>query len=199
MLISQNCVQVNCTALWSYVQNVTENAARLHYPLLNPMEGKITSSIFRTRKTWFCPLEQLVCFHIMDTMNLITDSLCIDSSKMRVKVSVLTLSQKKSRPELTLPIVLYYTLTLISFLPGFIFYPVIHICEAKWSTVNINAHEFSFVFIHYLSSKLGKKVITNRTKLHQVTENWGKIFTNIQNNALLKIKTNFLFVCLFAF
>ena len=46
---------------------------------------------------------------------------------MRVKVSALTLSKKKSRPELILSVVLCYTVTLIFFMRGFVyFYPVIH-------------------------------------------------------------------------
>lgn len=41
-------------------------------------------------------------------------------------------------------------------------------------------------------SKLGQKIITNETMLHQIIDNWeGEIFTKIQNNSLVKIKTNF--------
>lgn len=61
----------------------------------------------------------------------------------------------------------------------------------KQNEVNINAQDFYFTFIYFLSSKLGK-LLQIEPCYSQVTENWGgKIFINIQNNSLVKIKTNY--------
>ena len=107
-----------------------------------------SSSLFSTREN--STLEWLVCFYIIDTVNLIMDSLCFDFNKLGIRVSVLTLSTNNNNKKKQTRIKLIYHFMLytypIFFLPrSTYFYPVIHVCEAKWSKVNINVHEFSFV------------------------------------------------------
>ena len=76
------CPKCYENAAWSYV-----------IPFEIQRSKKFTSSVFNTMKN--SPLEWLVCFYIMDTVNLPADSLCFDFSKMGVKASALTLSTKK--------------------------------------------------------------------------------------------------------